>query len=480
MLSEKNFHIFLFVNLIFWTLIPCLRESLPMDTQEAIVWGKYSLWGTTKHPPLSGWIAYPFFEIFQRNDWSMYLLSQLFIFFSIIYIYKLAKLFLDEKKALLASILQFGIIYYNFSSVEFNVNLVSLVLWPACAYHFWKAYQYDKIHDWLLFGLVAGLNILNKYVGGLLLLAIGLFIISDKHFFKIIKNYKVYISIILGILLISPHLYWLYENNFEMLNYIATRNKSGEITSIFKHIVYPLKFIGAQILFRLPTLITYFLFYYFSQKQLPRTNSTEGKFILILGLFPLLFFVFISMIKGTPLKSMWGFPCLFLAGITLCYFFPIETREKVYKKMFITMICWSFIFGLAYILQISLTRSERFHTNCPQFTKTMTEKWLQKTNGKPLEYTVSEGWFSNIMSIQSSYQIKPMIWMKPKSNPWFDENDFHQKGAMIITSNLPEYEGYKNMYPGKVSEPEIIEMEFHNFFGKSKIRKVYYGYYNVE
>mgnify|MGYP003300120995 CR=1 FL=1 len=54
--------------------------------------------------------------------------------------------------------------------------------------------------------------------------------------------------------------------------------------------------------------------------------------------------------------------------------------------------------------------------------------------------------------------------MKPQSNPWFDENDFHQKGAMIITSNLPEYEGYKNMYPGKVSEPEIIEMEFHNFF----------------
>ena len=480
MLSSKNFYIFLLINMIAWTLVPCLRECLPLDTQEAIVWGKFSLWGTTKHPPLSGWVAYPFFEIFQKSHWSMYLLSQICVALGIIYIYTLANLFLDKNKALLASILQFGIIYYNFSSVEFNVNLISLTLWPACTYHFWKAYQQNKLSDWLLFGLFAGLNILNKYVGSLLLLAIGIFIIADKKFFKILKNYKIYIAIFLGIILVSPHLYWLYENDFEMLNYIASRNKVGEITSILKHLVYPIKFLLAQILFSSATLITYFIFYGFSEKQPKRINLSESKFILILGLFPLLFFASISMIKGTPLKSMWGFPCLFLLGINLCYFFPIVIKEKICKKIFITMIGWSILLMCAYILQISLTRSERFHTNCPQLAKIMQEKWNIQTHNKPLEYVVSESWFAHIMSIQSDYKIKPMIWMKPKINPWFDENDFHQKGAMIITSNLPEYENYKNMYPEKVSEPEIMEMEFHNFFGKSKIRTIYYGYYNVE
>ena len=58
---KKKFGIFLLFNLILWSIVPLLRLSLPMDTQEAIVWGKYSFLGTTKHPPFSGIIAYYFY-----------------------------------------------------------------------------------------------------------------------------------------------------------------------------------------------------------------------------------------------------------------------------------------------------------------------------------------------------------------------------------------------------------------------------------
>ena len=68
---------FLLINGLVWSLVPLLRLSLPMDTQEAIVWGKFCLWGTTKHPPFSGWIAYPFWLLFAHWDGAMYLLSQI-------------------------------------------------------------------------------------------------------------------------------------------------------------------------------------------------------------------------------------------------------------------------------------------------------------------------------------------------------------------------------------------------------------------
>ena len=140
MTLKKRFGLFLLCNLVLWSVVPLLRLSLPMDTQEAIVWGKYSLLGTTKHPPFSGIIAYYFYLLFGKFDGAMYLLSQIFTALGVVYIYKLARLFVDEYKAVLAAMLQFGIIYYDFSSVEFNVNVISLALWPMCTYYFWQAY----------------------------------------------------------------------------------------------------------------------------------------------------------------------------------------------------------------------------------------------------------------------------------------------------------------------------------------------------
>ena len=64
---KKKWGLFLFFNLMLWSVVPLLRLSLPMDTQEAIVWGKYSLLGTTKHPPFSGIIAYYFYSQAKNN-----------------------------------------------------------------------------------------------------------------------------------------------------------------------------------------------------------------------------------------------------------------------------------------------------------------------------------------------------------------------------------------------------------------------------
>ena len=133
---KRKWTLFLLLNLLLWSAVPLLRLSLPMDTQEAIVWGKYSLLGTTKHPPFSGIIAYYFYLLFGKADGSMYLLSQIFVAIGLVYVYKLASLFVDKNKAVLASMLQLGVIYYNFSSVEYNVNVISLSLWPMSAYYF--------------------------------------------------------------------------------------------------------------------------------------------------------------------------------------------------------------------------------------------------------------------------------------------------------------------------------------------------------
>ena len=136
-LYNKNLLIFLWTHFVVWFVVPLMRKSLPMDSVEAITWGRYCDFGTNKHPPLSGFPAEWFYQLFGQA--GIYLLNQILVLIGFIFIYKLAKCFLSEGKAVLSVMLLEGVIYYGFSAQEYNVNVVSLALWPLTAYYFLQA-----------------------------------------------------------------------------------------------------------------------------------------------------------------------------------------------------------------------------------------------------------------------------------------------------------------------------------------------------
>ncbi len=474
---KQKFWLFLLCNLVLWTLVPLWRESLPMDTQEAMVWGKYCLFGTTKHPPLSGWLAYPFWLLFNHWDGAMYLLSQIFVALGVVYIYRLAREFLSETKAVLAALLQFGIIYYDFSSVEYNVNVISLALWPMCAFYFWRGYKENKWSDWLLFGIFAGLNVLNKYACGVLFVALGLFVLINKDARKLFKNVKAYMAAAVALFIIAPHLWWLYEHDFGTFAYLSQRSSGGKIASEWRHLLYPLKFLTAQILFAAAAFITYGIFYYRSTREKFVDSCAKTQFLLIVGFAPLAIWLTVSLITGNALKSMWGFPCLFLAGPMLFYFFPWQISEKQAKNFVVTMAVWTTLFAVAYTVQIWLTKSERFHTDCAQVADKFEQIWNDETGGTPLEYAGGDVWYSDMAALYGKKEIKPMIWMETKANPWFDEKDFAQKGALVVATDEREYARYMAQYGADLSAPTQMKLTFKNYFGKAKEKQIYYGFY---
>lgn len=478
-LTKKFVYLLLF-SFVLWSVVPMLRLSLSMDTQEAIVWGKYCLWGTTKHPPFSGWVAYWWYELFGQSDKAMYALSQIFVMLGLTYIYRLARCFLSQAAAMAAAALQLGIIYYGYSTPEFNVNVISVGLWPMCAYYFWRGYTQNKWQDWLLFGLLVGLNLLNKYVGVMLLAALGVFVLCDKGLPKLLTNFKVYVAVILAAALLLPHIRWLWQNDFTAFNYISSRSHGGSVTSFWRHLFYPLKFLGAQILFAAPALLTFLWFY--RQNKVDSTaaetenSATDRRFILCTALIPAALFALISLISGNAAKSMWGFPCLFMWGTALFYFAPLQLEEKTLNKILHTMFVWVSLFAVAYGIQCVVTTSQRYRTEVRQVAATLEQKWAEHT-GRPLEYVGADVWFGDIMALYASHEIKPMIWMSPENNPWFSREDFAQKGALLVCSETGEYDSYMQRYGDKVSAPQKLTLEFKNAFGKTKTREVLYGFY---
>ena len=182
-IKEKNFNkiliIFLFSHLFIWTFIPSIsNENLPLDVIEAIAWGNGWPLGWDKHPPLSVWFPELFFRIFGNQDWSYYLLSQLFVVLSFIVVWKFSLEFFEKRIHCLISVLLLeGIYFYNFASTEFNVNICQLPFWTLTVYYCWKGLKQNDFTSWLFFGLFAGLGILSKYIFVYLLFALVLFFI---------------------------------------------------------------------------------------------------------------------------------------------------------------------------------------------------------------------------------------------------------------------------------------------------------------
>ena len=104
--ASKFFVVFLFIHASIWTLVPSLANSnLPLDTIEALAWASDIQWGYIKHPPLSAWFSGLVFSIFSNQDWAYYLLSQLFIVFSFIIVWKLSKYFFQNQVHRIVSVL---------------------------------------------------------------------------------------------------------------------------------------------------------------------------------------------------------------------------------------------------------------------------------------------------------------------------------------------------------------------------------------
>ena len=477
---KKSFFYFLLFNLIVWSVVPLLRQSLPMDTQEALIWGREYFLGTPKHPPFSGWLAWPFYVVFFRFDGAMYLLSQICVALGVVYIYRLAKMFVGEQKAVLAAMLQFGIIFYDFSSVEYNVNVVSLSLWPMCAYYFWAALQNNKWADWLLFGLCAGLNLLNKYTGGVLLLALVLYVLCEKSARKILLNPKAYVAALFAFWLVLPHIYWLFETDFVSLDYVFGRGSGGKFAgTILGHIIYPLKFVGAQILFTAAAWLTYLSFYKTKAKQQTKKNPAQSKFLLIVGFVPLAVFVLIGIINGAALKSMWGFPLWFLLGTMLVYFLPFKITPQNEKKLFLICAGWSMLFALVYAIQCSVTTSQRFQQDNEKTVNYVLEKWREKVGSDEPSYVAADVWYADMFALKGK-NIKPFYWFDEKKNPKIAIEDIYNKPLLVVANDEYEYNTYAQKSGGKLSAPQKMTVEISNYFGKVKQKELLYGFYNLK
>ena len=306
---SKLLFLFIFFHMLFWILAPSISNiNLPLDTIEALAWGSNLEWGFNKHPPFSALVVKIFYTIFGSNDWAYYLLSQIFVVVGFIYVWKFSnEIFEDKIYALLSVLILSGIYFYNFTTPEFNVNVSQIPFWALTVYFFWKGLNSKNKTYWILFGVSSAFGFLSKYLFIYLLVSLFIYFFWNlKKHKKFLPNY--FLSIVIFLLILTPHFIWLFENNFTTIFYGLKRSALDEVVLI-NHLKNPIIFISKQILILLPFFI---MFSTLLKKIKIKLNIKDKKilFLIIVNLTPLFLVLFTSIVTGAEITVDGGYSCM--------------------------------------------------------------------------------------------------------------------------------------------------------------------------
>ena len=428
-INNKNidnvFYIFVTAHLIFWTLIPSItNHNLPLDTIEALAWGSNLDWGFNKHPPMSAFFSEVFFQIFGAQDWAFYLLSQVFILIAFYYVFKFAcEIFGNLKLSLISVLLLESIYFYNFTTPEFNVNVCQLPFWSLVVYYSWKIYDNKEIKfiDCFLVGLFAAIGFLSKYLFIYLLVSIDLLFIYLIFLKKTKKfDFKYLITMEVFVVLLVPHLIWLYNNDFITV-YYGLKRTGLEGSGLSDHFTHPIIFLGKQ----LGILTPFFFLIYLLIKKLKFKIDLKDKkllFLISINILPIILMFITSAISGSKIRTMWMTPFYLFLGVLFIYLLQSQINLKKINSFLYSFLFLFFLSPILYSYESISKVNKRTDYPGKEIATKVQIVWDQNFD-KEIEFITGNEWNAGNLS----YHLKS----RPK---WegFTNNETLEKSSQFI------------------------------------------------
>jgi len=432
---EKIAYFFIILHVIVWTLLPAiLRYSLPMDAVEGYVWGQNLQFGYDRNPWMNAWLTALAVQI--GGSMMVYLFSQISVATCFICVWKLGKKILNPLYALIAMLLLEGIQYYTLAAVDFNDNVLEIGLWALTVFYFYNACKNQKLLDWLLTGAVAGLAMMTKYYSALLLFSLFIFLIINQDARKNLLKSSFYFGLLMFLLIILPHIFWLINNNFITVNYALIR-----VSDLVKDTVFHFAYI--QLLaFTLPLLLFISLFIGKKDKILTtpcQVNKFDHTFLLTIALGPYLMTLLVATIFNLSLHTLWGTPLLsWWPLLLLTYIQPQITLARL-QRFLIGILLVFIIIAAGYSYNI-LYNGYGSSANYPaqDITCYIEHEW-QKNHSTKIKYVVGDRYIAGNFAYFAKDHPTPIITDDQHPLP-----SIFQPGTLFIWRDQPSFALPKN------------------------------------
>ncbi len=416
-------------HLLFWVLGPALGyRMLPLDTLELLGWGQAWELGYYKHPPLGAWLGEGFLQLAGGRLDSLYLLAQLGVVVTFVYVYRTGLLFLDPLRAALAVALLEGSYFHTYLTPNFNMNSLQLPLWAGASYHFLRGLRDGANVHWLAFGLFAALSLLSKYSGLLLLASCGALLLLTPTGRQRLRQPGPWLAAASCLLLISPHLLWLAEHWQLPWSYLRGFGKAGS-GGVAAHLIEPLRFaLGALA----GLLFSGALWLGLRGGRPARPSAGVLELALLLLLFgPLLLSVCYGVVSGSRLKSTWAFPFFSLAGVWAMRFIDSEgARQRLPRFLAMLALILLLTSSLHWLYKTHWGDSKtRFDGQA--LAQTAQSTW-QARHALALRIVIADHIDSAIIAAYAPSRPDMLIEGDFGISPWLTPEDVAQRGALWV------------------------------------------------
>ncbi|MEJ2626657.1 MAG: glycosyltransferase family 39 protein, partial [Pseudolabrys sp.] len=219
---ERNVVLALLLYAVVWTVYGAIAKStqgLHPDMTELIAWSRELAWGYDKHGPVGAVLVWAWFSVLPVAGWSYYLLAMLMPAAALWLMWRLSADYLDVEKRVVGVALMTFVPFFNFHALKYNVNTVLLPMWALTAWWFLRSYERLSLVYAVLAGLAAAVAMMTKYWSAFLLAGLFIAALVDSRRARYFRSPAPWLTVIAGLALLAPHLYWLVQHDYAPIHY---------------------------------------------------------------------------------------------------------------------------------------------------------------------------------------------------------------------------------------------------------------------
>ena len=506
----KTWQILFAIALLWLATILLSRAAPEWDNMEELVWASSFELGYQKHPPLPTWLMYPLTLLVGKAMWLPFALGFLFVFTAQMTVFKLFTKVCDQaiyavpSYAPLVLILTGSpIIYFTVRGGDFNHNSAQLWSIAVMFYVYYCAWISERSRSlsrslsstlrsrpstlywiyWGSLGAATGLAMLSKY-SVLIQIAVLLgHFVWTKRFKRKEAWQGVGLSLFIFVIVMAPHLFWLYQQTLLGQGPIFYAQSSMQETSSYltKMIELLFGFFLTQVYRISPVLLSLWMVYELSKKwqgSIPpptqvdllhltwwsRLRKEDREFLLFFALGPTVVAMLIGIIFGQKIEAKWAFTFYLGIGFLASFF----ARELNIQQLVIRILGLHLIFALIFGLVTGpvadfMGKQGRGNFPSEKLAQAIQSRWQENpsvTGGQNISWIAGDTWtIGHVMihdPVSNGRHIKAWIEADDIQSPWLTPAD-RQKPLLILINQLPNTPGGPSR-PEQPAAPRVMEL----------------------
>jgi Dolichyl-phosphate-mannose-protein mannosyltransferase len=267
--------------------------------------------------PLAPLIAAVWFLLLPPVDWALYLLAALNAGFALFAVDLVARREVTGDKRVLVLLFLILTPFYCIYGQRFDSDRTLLWAWPIATLAFLRAFETRDLRWSVFAGVAAGIALYGGYQSVFLFAGFAAAALMHPERGAYLRSLSPWLTMAAAILVLVPHLYWLYQHDFAPLSTVVSQHVGAPFGEVLRGVG---AYLGGGVAGIVIPVLLWAVAVRPDRATLAETlwpSDAKGRMLVLLFIVPLLLRAILALIAGTVLTADGSAPGWFLLPVLM-------------------------------------------------------------------------------------------------------------------------------------------------------------------